>query len=247
MCFLFYFFFFFFFQAEDGIRDAQESRGLGDVYKRQHLKYPKSRTHPFVCVCFISVYFMSLFILQLLYYYYYYCCWYLLLYLYIQYLNVGAIEVGQRYTFIFSEDFIFRAVRCSIAISYNYTITHTNTHTIIQEPCYYCTFDSPPTHSHLSSHIDNTLTQHYNTTLHTQHITTTQHKYITHITYHTHTHTHTPSGITLLLDPTTITAYCSCERDDDLHVKCLDGIHHTCMYTTFMQHFTPSITTITSW
>ena len=23
------------FQAEDGIRDAQESRGLGDVYKRQ--------------------------------------------------------------------------------------------------------------------------------------------------------------------------------------------------------------------
>ena len=28
---------FFFFQAEDGIRDAQESRGLGDVYKRQVL------------------------------------------------------------------------------------------------------------------------------------------------------------------------------------------------------------------
>ena len=26
---------FFFFQAEDGILDAQESRGLGDVYKRQ--------------------------------------------------------------------------------------------------------------------------------------------------------------------------------------------------------------------
>ena len=26
-----------FFQAEDGIRDAQESRGLGDVYKRQKL------------------------------------------------------------------------------------------------------------------------------------------------------------------------------------------------------------------
>ena len=25
----------FFFLAEDGIRDAQESRGLGDVYKRQ--------------------------------------------------------------------------------------------------------------------------------------------------------------------------------------------------------------------
>src|SRR5674536_345975 len=33
--------FFFFFQAEDGIRDAQESRGLGDVYKRQVLA-----THP---------------------------------------------------------------------------------------------------------------------------------------------------------------------------------------------------------
>eukprot|EP00658_Telonema_sp_P-2_P057497 TRINITY_DN45950_c0_g1_i1.p1 TRINITY_DN45950_c0_g1~~TRINITY_DN45950_c0_g1_i1.p1 ORF type:complete len:165 (-),score=29.14 TRINITY_DN45950_c0_g1_i1:54-548(-) len=31
------FMFFFFFQAEDGIRDAQESRGLGDVYKRQPL------------------------------------------------------------------------------------------------------------------------------------------------------------------------------------------------------------------
>eukprot|EP00658_Telonema_sp_P-2_P033379 TRINITY_DN24512_c0_g1_i2.p1 TRINITY_DN24512_c0_g1~~TRINITY_DN24512_c0_g1_i2.p1 ORF type:complete len:173 (+),score=59.41 TRINITY_DN24512_c0_g1_i2:90-608(+) len=30
-------FFFFFFQAEDGIRDAQESRGLGDVYKRQSM------------------------------------------------------------------------------------------------------------------------------------------------------------------------------------------------------------------
>ena len=28
---------FFFFQAEDGIRDAQESRGLGDVYKRQSM------------------------------------------------------------------------------------------------------------------------------------------------------------------------------------------------------------------
>ena len=29
----------FFFQAEDGIRDAQESRGLGDVYKRQLQEY----------------------------------------------------------------------------------------------------------------------------------------------------------------------------------------------------------------
>src|SRR5674536_382523 len=35
MCFIFFCCFFFFFQAEDGIRDAQESRGLGDVYKRQ--------------------------------------------------------------------------------------------------------------------------------------------------------------------------------------------------------------------
>ena len=30
-----YWWYVFFFQAEDGIRDAQESRGLGDVYKRQ--------------------------------------------------------------------------------------------------------------------------------------------------------------------------------------------------------------------
>eukprot|EP00658_Telonema_sp_P-2_P053139 TRINITY_DN41579_c0_g1_i1.p1 TRINITY_DN41579_c0_g1~~TRINITY_DN41579_c0_g1_i1.p1 ORF type:complete len:171 (-),score=44.59 TRINITY_DN41579_c0_g1_i1:49-561(-) len=29
----------FFFQAEDGIRDAQESRGLGDVYKRQAMAF----------------------------------------------------------------------------------------------------------------------------------------------------------------------------------------------------------------
>ncbi len=31
------FFCFFFFQAEGGIRDAQESRGLGGVYERQML------------------------------------------------------------------------------------------------------------------------------------------------------------------------------------------------------------------
>ena len=31
---------FFFLQGEDGIRDAQESRGLGDVYKRQELELP---------------------------------------------------------------------------------------------------------------------------------------------------------------------------------------------------------------
>ena len=39
----------FFFQAEDGIRDAQESRGLGDVYKRQliiHIGSPDSATTP---------------------------------------------------------------------------------------------------------------------------------------------------------------------------------------------------------
>ena len=29
----------FFFQAEDGIRGAQESRGLGDVYKRQFVLF----------------------------------------------------------------------------------------------------------------------------------------------------------------------------------------------------------------
>src|SRR5678815_6097324 len=34
---------FFFFQAEDGIRDAQESRGLGDVYKRQGLDIEKEK------------------------------------------------------------------------------------------------------------------------------------------------------------------------------------------------------------
>eukprot|EP00658_Telonema_sp_P-2_P015687 TRINITY_DN16058_c0_g1_i1.p1 TRINITY_DN16058_c0_g1~~TRINITY_DN16058_c0_g1_i1.p1 ORF type:complete len:109 (-),score=31.18 TRINITY_DN16058_c0_g1_i1:162-488(-) len=34
----------FFFQAEDGIRDAQESRGLGDVYKRQIST--SSKIHP---------------------------------------------------------------------------------------------------------------------------------------------------------------------------------------------------------
>ncbi len=31
-------YFFFFFQAEDGIRDVERSRGLGDVYKRQDYK-----------------------------------------------------------------------------------------------------------------------------------------------------------------------------------------------------------------
>ena len=36
---------FFFFQAEDGIRDAQESRGLGDVYKRQIEDRPTGRSN----------------------------------------------------------------------------------------------------------------------------------------------------------------------------------------------------------
>ena len=35
----------FFFQAEDGIRYAQESRGLGDVYKRQG-SFPDARPLP---------------------------------------------------------------------------------------------------------------------------------------------------------------------------------------------------------
>ena len=35
---------FFFFQAEDGIRVAQESRGLGDVYKRQTLMTTTTNT-----------------------------------------------------------------------------------------------------------------------------------------------------------------------------------------------------------
>ena len=34
------FYFCFFFQAEDGIRDLVRSRGLGDVYKRQHRDSP---------------------------------------------------------------------------------------------------------------------------------------------------------------------------------------------------------------
>ena len=41
----------FFFQAEDSIRDAQESRGLGDVYKRQiHDRVNYATTRSFVRV-----------------------------------------------------------------------------------------------------------------------------------------------------------------------------------------------------
>ena len=36
----------FVFQAEDGIRDAQESRGLGDVYKRQASSIRRSSPDP---------------------------------------------------------------------------------------------------------------------------------------------------------------------------------------------------------
>ncbi len=35
---------FFFFQAEDGIRDTDRSRGLGDVYKRQDYSGISGRT-----------------------------------------------------------------------------------------------------------------------------------------------------------------------------------------------------------
>eukprot|EP00658_Telonema_sp_P-2_P005503 TRINITY_DN12055_c0_g1_i4.p1 TRINITY_DN12055_c0_g1~~TRINITY_DN12055_c0_g1_i4.p1 ORF type:complete len:311 (-),score=74.45 TRINITY_DN12055_c0_g1_i4:321-1253(-) len=42
---LIFFVFFFFFQAEDGIRDAQESRGLGDVYKRQVSTQSTGKVH----------------------------------------------------------------------------------------------------------------------------------------------------------------------------------------------------------
>ncbi len=35
---LFQYVVYFFFQAEDGIRDVERSRGLGDVYKRQDYK-----------------------------------------------------------------------------------------------------------------------------------------------------------------------------------------------------------------
>ena len=37
---------FFLFQAEDSIRDAQESRGLGDVYKRQGIPRKAEIRHP---------------------------------------------------------------------------------------------------------------------------------------------------------------------------------------------------------
>ncbi len=42
-----YGFVFFFFQAEDGIRGAQESRGVGGVYKRQRT-YVRTYVRPYV-------------------------------------------------------------------------------------------------------------------------------------------------------------------------------------------------------
>ena len=49
--FFFLIFFFFFFQAEDGIRDAQESRGLGDVYKRQVMAIGTADLQEFLDIC----------------------------------------------------------------------------------------------------------------------------------------------------------------------------------------------------
>ena len=43
----------FFFQAEDGIRDLVRSRGLGDVYKRQHLE--RSERTCSMCCCVIRI------------------------------------------------------------------------------------------------------------------------------------------------------------------------------------------------
>ena len=41
----------FFFQAEDGIRDLVRSRGLGDVYKRQHPhRYNSSSPHTYLVI-----------------------------------------------------------------------------------------------------------------------------------------------------------------------------------------------------
>ena len=39
-----------FFQAEDGIRSAQESRGLGDVYKRQTAYYQRASSGKIGCL-----------------------------------------------------------------------------------------------------------------------------------------------------------------------------------------------------
>ena len=55
----------FFFQAEDGIRDAQESRGLGDVYKRQVLRYASPRELYLIAITLLASEISSFFL---------YCC-----------------------------------------------------------------------------------------------------------------------------------------------------------------------------
>ena len=47
-------FFEFFFQAEDGIRDVERSRGLGDVYKRQSSIVSRKRDYPLI-LCLVRV------------------------------------------------------------------------------------------------------------------------------------------------------------------------------------------------
>ena len=44
----------FFFQAEDGIRDVERSRGLGDVYKRQDLGMGFSAGAAYTCLLYAS-------------------------------------------------------------------------------------------------------------------------------------------------------------------------------------------------
>eukprot|EP00831_Metopus_contortus_P069338 TRINITY_DN6229_c0_g1_i5.p3 TRINITY_DN6229_c0_g1~~TRINITY_DN6229_c0_g1_i5.p3 ORF type:complete len:101 (-),score=38.09 TRINITY_DN6229_c0_g1_i5:178-480(-) len=44
--------FFFFFQAEDGIRDVERSRGLGDVYKRQYQRRVHGKNSSFTEIDF---------------------------------------------------------------------------------------------------------------------------------------------------------------------------------------------------
>ena len=42
---------YFFFQAEDGIRDLVRSRGLGDVYKRQHISKTCGLSEQSIMLC----------------------------------------------------------------------------------------------------------------------------------------------------------------------------------------------------
>eukprot|EP00831_Metopus_contortus_P043354 TRINITY_DN3480_c0_g1_i3.p2 TRINITY_DN3480_c0_g1~~TRINITY_DN3480_c0_g1_i3.p2 ORF type:complete len:149 (+),score=27.24 TRINITY_DN3480_c0_g1_i3:23-469(+) len=52
------YFFFFFFQAEDGIRDVERSRGLGDVYKRQRKERTAEMLDP-LGYLFVNAYYNS--------------------------------------------------------------------------------------------------------------------------------------------------------------------------------------------